>query len=423
MAKWTHLGLHLHSGEGHSCHHPSPQPIPLDKILENPGALHNTPQKIEARSEMLKGLRPKECRYCWTMEDSGPQVLSDRIVKSSNIDFDTEIEKLKLNPEGQFFKPKYLEVGFSNLCNLKCIYCGPHFSTSWAREQENFGPMKDYPQTSSTIGDADNPYLTAFFRWWPEIKTNLQVLRLTGGEPLLADAVIQILQDILDGPKLELKLIINSNLSIPDKRMDAVVALLSALHSKNKVNSIQIISSMESTAEVSEYMRFGINNEVFWRNIIRIQDLGFCDLSITATINVLCLGALFEFYEKVGSLKKESDSKNGAKFYIDPTLLKEPDFLNVLYFSNEIKEVFISELVRILEQAKNLKLNEYEVFRLNALRKVIEASQKSTNPDVIPKLKNFLLEIDKRRKLNHVNTFGRLVSLLGRDQGPGSSGK
>ncbi len=412
LAKWTHLGLHLHSGEGHSCHHPSPQPIPLDKILENPSALHNTPQKIEARSEMLKGLRPKECRYCWTMEDSGPQVLSDRIVKSSNIDFETEIEKLKLNPAGQFFKPKYLEVGFSNLCNLKCVYCGPHFSTAWAREQENFGPMKDYPQTSSTIGDADNPYVTAFFRWWPEIKTNLEVLRLTGGEPLLADAVIQILQDILEGPKLELKLIINSNLSVPDKRMDTVINLVSALHAKNKVSRIQIISSMESTSEVAEYMRFGISNEVFWRNIVRIRDLGFCDLSITATINVLCLGSLYEFYKKVGILKKEMNLKYGAKFFIDPSLLKEPDFLNILHFSNEIKDAFASEIERILNQADSLMLSDYEVFRLNGLRQVIDASKTESKPEVLPRLKNFLLEIDKRRNLNYQKTFKDLAPFL-----------
>ena len=37
------------------------------------------------------------------------------------------------------------------------------------------------------ISQADNPYVTAFWKWWPEMYKNLEVFRMTGGEPLMWD--------------------------------------------------------------------------------------------------------------------------------------------------------------------------------------------------------------------------------------------
>ena len=42
LAKWTQVTMHLHNGTTHSCHHPKPHKIPLDEILADPTALHNT---------------------------------------------------------------------------------------------------------------------------------------------------------------------------------------------------------------------------------------------------------------------------------------------------------------------------------------------------------------------------------------------
>ena len=41
--------------------------------------------------------------------------------------------------------PRYLEVSFSNSCNLKCAYCLPHISSSWMKELKQFG---NYPTHS-----------------------------------------------------------------------------------------------------------------------------------------------------------------------------------------------------------------------------------------------------------------------------------
>ena len=71
MAKWTQSHIYLGQGLTHSCHHPSPHKIPLEEIENNPAALHNTLYKKSVRKEMLEGKRPKDCEYCWRIEDTG----------------------------------------------------------------------------------------------------------------------------------------------------------------------------------------------------------------------------------------------------------------------------------------------------------------------------------------------------------------
>ena len=80
LAKWHHVTMYLQSGETHSCYHPRPHKIPLHELQDNPSALHNTKWKKEQRKKMLEGERPKECNYCWHMEDAGH--LSDRHYRS-----------------------------------------------------------------------------------------------------------------------------------------------------------------------------------------------------------------------------------------------------------------------------------------------------------------------------------------------------
>jgi len=45
--------------------------IPLEEVQKNFKAIHNTKYKKMVRKQMLDGERPKECEYCWKVEDLG----------------------------------------------------------------------------------------------------------------------------------------------------------------------------------------------------------------------------------------------------------------------------------------------------------------------------------------------------------------
>jgi hypothetical protein len=130
LAKWTQVTLQLQSGHNHSCHHPATHKISSSEIKRNPSALHNTAYKKNVRKSMLDGLRPSECGYCWSIEDNSDQ-FSDRIFKSSDNWSYPYIEEIKNLNWRDNFNPKYVEVSFSSVCNFKCAYCGPAYSTKW----------------------------------------------------------------------------------------------------------------------------------------------------------------------------------------------------------------------------------------------------------------------------------------------------
>ena len=132
-AKWLQHTLYLQNGMNHSCHHPPTHKIPLSEIASNPAALHNTKHKKAEQAQMLKGERPKGCDYCWRVEDMGKEYFSDRVYKS-NTSWAKPYVFDVLGAKEQDINPTYLEISFSNVCNLKCAYCSPDLSSKWYDE-------------------------------------------------------------------------------------------------------------------------------------------------------------------------------------------------------------------------------------------------------------------------------------------------
>ena len=146
LAKWTQVTIHLSSGITHSCHHVGAHKIPLDELAKDPGALHNTSEKKLRRKEMLAGKRPTECDYCWRIEDNTNEY-SDRILKSASSWSQVDKDKIKKSTGDENFYPRAVEISFSNVCNFKCSYCGPPFSSKWAEEikqQVKYSKMRIY---------------------------------------------------------------------------------------------------------------------------------------------------------------------------------------------------------------------------------------------------------------------------------------
>ena len=81
-AKWYNATTWLGSGTTASCHHPPAHKIPLEEITVDPSAIHNTKHKKAMRKMMQRGERPRECEYCWKVEDMETDAVSDRVYKS-----------------------------------------------------------------------------------------------------------------------------------------------------------------------------------------------------------------------------------------------------------------------------------------------------------------------------------------------------
>ena len=142
-AKWYNATIWLGNGTTASCHHPPAHKIPLEEVATSYKAIHNTQYKKLVRKQMLEGERPKECEYCWKIEDMGKDKVSDRVYKSV-IYTDEELKEAKTELGWQQdVDLKTLEIAFDPNCNFACSYCNSSFSTTWQNDIKKSGPYQN----------------------------------------------------------------------------------------------------------------------------------------------------------------------------------------------------------------------------------------------------------------------------------------
>ena len=433
LAKWSQVTIHLSTGMTHSCHHPSPHKIPLKELELNPSALHNTRFKKKKRKEMLDGKRPSECDFCWNVEDNSDS-FSDRVFKSSEPWSWQDFDKIKNGHWNDNVNPRYVEVSFANTCNLKCAYCGPQYSSKWVEEIEEHG---GYP-TSQDFNNIKNikergempylhkefnPYVEAFWKWWPDLYKDLHTFRITGGEPLLTKDTFKVLEYIQENweQNPNLSLAINTNLSVPDKLIEKFLLIAKDLTENNKVRELIIFTSVEATGSQAEYTRFGLKYDKFWINVEKLlTTLPKLTVNIMAAFNALSVFTYGDLIEKVFEFKRRFHNKDrywGDALQLDTSYLRWPSHLSIKILEPVHKELIYDAAVKALYYGKNPPPDDTAGFsdiQIQKIKRTYDYAIADSNFDVEKNRKDFALfisEYDKRRGTNFIETYPELEEL------------
>jgi organic radical activating enzyme len=431
LAKWTQVTMHLGIGLTHSCHHPAQHKIPISEIKRDPSALHNTLYKKRQRKEMLEGNKPKECGYCWNIEDNSSN-FSDRVFKSSeqwSMPHFNEIKELNWREN---FNPRYVEVSFSNTCNFKCAYCGPQYSSKWVEEIEKYGGYK----TSTNYNNIEelelkkempykhsehNPYLEAFWEWWPNLYKDLHTFRITGGEPLLAKDTFKVLEYIQTNweQNPNLSLAINSNLGVPDNLIDRFIEIAEDLCNNNKIKELIIFTSVEAKDKQAEYVRFGLDYEKFWNNIDKIlTKLPKVTINVMATFNALSVFTYGDVIEQIFDMKKKH--ANNVRYWVsaiqlDTSYLRWPKHLSVKILEREHKELILESAKKAFYYAtpefnhENVGFSDVEVQKIKRIYDYSITEDETFDVEQNRKdFVSFVDEYDERRGTNFILTFPEL---------------
>jgi organic radical activating enzyme len=422
LAKWQQVSLHLPTGLTNSCYHPPLHEIDATLLKNNPGALHNTPYKKEQRRIMLRNERPQECSYCWTQEDLGN--LSDRHYRSGE-PWAAEHFNTVVNFTGdEDAIPSYVEVNFNHACNLKCSYCSPQFSSSWGEEIVRFG---GYP-TSTVHNDTchftgrrrpipvreHNPYVDAFWEWWPTLYPKLKHFRMTGGEPLMDRNTYRVFDYVLALPKPDLHLDVTSNFSVEEKLWEQYFSYVSQLCNTNIEHFMQYVSLDSGIAEHAEYIRHGMEFkrvlarvDYFLRHIPNRNSLTFI-----ITMNNLNILGLKELLRSILSLRR-LHSTTYQRVWFDTPILRQPTWQSLQI----LPPVYVKRLQDVINWMKeNLEtadqpfqgFKDYEVQRMQRVVDWMREGSKLDSNYVIMQRADFFRffnEHDKRRDTNFLNTF------------------
>jgi hypothetical protein len=319
LAKFTQLTLHLGTGTVHSCHHPPPHAIPLHEVERSSTALFNTEHLVHARRQMLAGERPSECDYCWRVEDSSSTAVSDRYLKSLDPSAFSDHDSIIERGADTVYAPRYLEVDFGNVCNFRCTYCGPEFSSTWVEDLKRHGPIKLLQNTNSErwaqgwqdldnlvyLNREVNPYLVAYWEWFPEIYSHLRVFRITGGEPLLSKETYRTIDWLIANPNPDLEFAINSNLGVTDNLWDNFVERITTLTRGDYVKKFTLYASLDAWGARAEYARPGLHHETFRERVEQLLELGNIRVVIMCTFNIFSITSIRELLEWQLELKRK----------------------------------------------------------------------------------------------------------------------
>jgi len=427
LAKWKQVSLHLPTGLNNSCYHPPLHKIPVEGLHDNPGQLHNTPHKKAQRVLMLKNERPSECQYCWNMEDL--RQMSDRHYRSGEPWAAVDLEKIKTSTgEEDDVVPSYVEVNFNHACNLKCSYCSPQFSSSWQSEVDQLGA---YP-TSTPHNDPkhfignrqpipareSNPYVDAFWAWWPTLYPRLEHFRMTGGEPLMDRNTYRVFDHVIANPSKKLHLNVTSNFSVEPALFDKYMTYVKTICDGRIEHFMQYVS-VDAWAQRAEYIRNGLDFDLMWNRVDQFltEIPNYNSLTFIITMNNLSVTSLKQLLQGILELRKKH-STTYQRVWFDTPVLRQPEWQSLQILPHSYLDIMQSTKQWMEQNIETSTtrfhgFKDYEIQRMDRDIAWMQSGQGISLPQVVKNQADFyrfFAEHDQRRGTDFLKTFPEMMA-------------
>ena len=285
-------------------------------------------------SEKIKGT----CIRCIEREELGSWSRRERRIKKYIID---NYKKDFLNiPTSDTIKLK-----FGNLCNLKCLTCGPYSSSRWAHERGQKKELEIYRELKDEISKASyekygklyqesfnyefSQDLTklnynfddTFYNELRSLLVNIKKIIISGGEPFLNDNFYYFLQWLIDNKfSHNLSIFVYSNLTKIPKNYRKFY---------NKFKTFIINVSIDGVDKKDEYIRRGTKFQEKTSNIKQLSN--FFNLEFCVTTSILNVG-----YQN--QIKKYCSQFNKSPSFFN--ILVEPFYLQINNLPEDIIKLY-----------------------------------------------------------------------------------
>lgn len=421
-AKWTEATICLQNLTTHSCHHCKPHHLSTKDIRKNPDAFYNTKERKISRKEMLSGKIPKECSYCSLVEKEG--AVSERFTKSSFLINPVTRKNILGAGYEKNIDPLALEIIFSSDCNLKCAYCLPQNSSSVYNDYLKHGlyycdrgllkNIKHYfrwLQVKRSLLEAKKKKeVKEIFNKWLKLKlTNLTDLRLTGGEPLLADDTFKLLKEFGDKKYPKLKFSVNTNLALPAAKVQHFYQQLEAV--SENVHKVSVYTSIDALGQRGEFIREGLNFSLFEENVKNLLSLPKAvGLNYMITLSLLNLSSLKSVFAYILGQRKTFKKKHIG---FSLSCVTFPQYLSP-YLADEKQKQYFAEALIFMQENKatesNAGFSEAEILQAESICAVVGSLYKSEK--MLKPFKKFIKEFSLRNKKDFCAVFPENAYLL-----------
>jgi organic radical activating enzyme len=350
----------------------------------------------------------------------GKDYISDRHIRSGSIYNDNRLNEVKFNPWDYNVNPEYIEISFGNECNFKCGYCHPKASSRYYNEIRQHGPYTNVKNHRCDIDyfrvyeEDSNPYLRAWWKWWPEVSKTLNILRITGGEPTMQKSTYKLFELLEESPKPHLELNVNSNLGGKERQVERFTDSINSLLTQNKIKQFKLFTSVDTWGPRAEYIRDGLDIDVFEQNLDYFLTRTDAPVTFMITFNIFSVTTFNLLLEKILEWRKKYNDINSGRWqriHFDTPYLKEP----LQYDMNILpKDTYIpymeSHLQFIKDNVDDTSKHAFSSMEYEKFRRVVDYMKTTTYNDSRTldgriDFWNFFNEQDRRRGNSFIQTF------------------
>jgi len=216
------------------------------------------------RTDVLNDFPVSGCEECYNVEKSGN--VSDRIrfnqkpiINSTYKKINAELVSIEHGNQSE--KPISYDIRSSNLCNLKCVMCGPISSSEYAKEINENAILYNYPNPARTIKQPHKE-IKLKSNWFNSVEQYIlssdnPIVKLLGGEPSIIPSYINLLEKLLENNNHDGILNITTNLTNVNKNFKHII--------ENFKNPF-ISCSVDGIGSTLEYIRYPINYKKWEEN-------------------------------------------------------------------------------------------------------------------------------------------------------------
>jgi MoaA/NifB/PqqE/SkfB family radical SAM enzyme len=369
----------------------------------------NSKYMKDIRLDMLDNQIPPSCTKCFKEEAAG--IVSKRqwetVVWKERIDLEQVVSTMDTDGSMPTVIP-YFDLRLGNMCQLKCIMCSPHDSSSWIKDWKI-----QYPKYKTFELQQDQRWDSSFDYTWYQKGSFLDTMKdqakfikelyFAGGEPLLIPEHYKILEFMIEsGAAIDCVLRYNSNgLELPDKLFELW----------NHFKQVKFNFSIDAVGVKNEYIRYPSKWDEVVANLKRLDstpDNVVVNIACAVQLlNVLYITELVQWKESM-QFKKINLPPYGAGL-VGTHLVYLPSYLNVRVLPWHLKKQVQQQIEQFCDsQRDNTEFvnNPYGLKRWNGLIQYMMAEDWTNK---LPQLLDYLSVTDQHRGTDYKKVFPELT--------------
>lgn len=332
--------------------------MPVAEIKEEESIIQmmNSDDFKKIRSAMLSDEPVEACKRCYDLEMMGTWTMRQSHNKRRGLEYVKEIsETTKDDGEITDFKMKYMDLRFSNMCNMKCRSCGPGCSSLWAQEFVDRVGEETYEKYFKTNKIVINKAEEMGFmnKLKPYLKDVLEVY-FAGGEIIITPEHYECLDYwIENGLNEQVELTYTTNFSSLKYKDKDLIGYW------KKFPKLKIWASLDASGDVAEVIRKGTDWERIVKNIRSLKEqVPHAEFQITPTIsiwNVFHFPDFFDYMIEQGFI----DTSSSPRF----NLATNPWYANIMILPKHVKNRLV-ELYRVYQNRYKDNQEIYNGFKM-----------------------------------------------------------